>query len=145
MTTESPPHLQVAFNLGTLENVSVANGGASQNMRIDWWAHSSVATWESDWHPSSYIPNPGSVIHFDAPFYVGEVANGCGNVAVFPIEFSSEVSVGMETLGDFSATDNSTIQPNGYWNFTYAIRVSDNAGGTSDIRVKGIVSALCVW
>jgi len=62
LTTESPPHLQVAFNLVSVENVSFANGGTIQNMRINWWTHSSTATWESDWSPSSYIPNPGSMI-----------------------------------------------------------------------------------
>lgn len=46
-------------------------------------------------------------------------------------------------IGTFSATDNTTIQPNGYWNFSYKMRVTDANGGVSDIKAKGIVSALC--
>lgn len=141
---ESPPHLRVDFLVQTLENLAVSNGGAIQDMRINWSAHSTVATDEPEFKPDSWIPPPGNSLQFnDPPIYIGLVTNGCGNVVTFPITFYSEVYKGGDILGSFSATDNKTIQPNGYWNFSYTIRVSDNNGNQSDVRVKGIVRALC--
>jgi len=145
-TTETPPHLRVEFIVQFLENVSINNGGAIQNMRINWSAHSDVATDEPYFEPDSWVPPPGNFLIFNnPPIYIGLVSDGCGKVPVFPITFYSEVYNGGGTLGEFSATDNSTIQPNGYWNFSYTFRVSDDNGGESDIRVKGMVRALCVW
>ena len=143
-TTESPPHLRVDFLVQTLENLAVNNGGAIQDMRINWSAHSPIATDEPKFKPDSWIPPPGNSLQFnDPPIYIGLVTNGCGNVATFPITFYSEVYNGGNIFGSFNATDNNTIQPNGYWNFSYTIRVSDNNGNQSDIRIKGIVRALC--
>lgn len=144
--TTSPPDLQVEFIVQTLDNMIVKQAGVNRYMRINWSIHSPEASKEPSFNPDSWVPSPGNSLHFnDAPIYIGTVANGCGNVQVYPINFYSEVYSGTEILGNFSAHDTSHIRPNGYWNFSYTIRVSDIKGNLSDIIVKGIIRALCEW
>lgn len=143
---EIPPHLRVEFIIQTLDNMSVGKTGAKNNMRINWSVHSPTASNEPDFKPNSWVPDPGSALQFnDQPIYIGHVANGCGDVPVYPITFYSEIYSGEEVLGSFSASDNNTIQPNGYWNFTYTVRVYDDKNNMSDIIVKGIIKAFCEW
>lgn len=142
----SPPDLHVEFIVQTLDNMIVKQAGVSRYMRINWSVHSAEASFEPSFNPDSWVPSPGNSLHFnDAPIYIGVVLDGCGKVPVYPINFYSEVYSGTDIIGNFSASDTSHIRPNGYWNFSYTIRVNDIKGNLSDIIVKGIVRATCEW
>ncbi len=159
ITSEPQPNLQVKFLVEYMENVIISDGGADNSdnpLRINvlWQAHSTVATLEKrcpDGVCSPVgvpIPPAGELwSDFQYTIYDGLVLNGCGSTAIYPIEFESWVYEGSfnenQIVGEFSRTDNTTIQPNGYWNFSYTIRVADANSGVSDIKIKGRVQALC--
>lgn len=142
------------FILQSLENVIVDNGGANHVDPLPLPANITYVFW--DWNApiatDEYydvlvalpMPSPGEEsFTYGMHIYGGLVLDGCGNTPFFPITLDSWVQEDGVEIGTFSATDNTTIQPNGYWNFSYKMRVTDANGGVSDIKAKGIVSALC--
>ena len=46
-------------------------------------------------------------------------------------------------IGEFSTVDETTLQPNGFWTFSYTIRATGTNGGVSDFKFKGVVSVTC--
>jgi hypothetical protein len=145
-TTELPPHLRVSFVLTEMSHDVVSGGGVQGAVFVRWENRSTAATKELYSYSAYEAPNPGSPLSLDFPIYDGFVHDGCGNTPVFPISFHSwvlEDYVKHAVLGEFSATDNSTIQPNGFWTFAYTIRATDSHGGVSDYTFRGTVSATC--
>jgi hypothetical protein len=153
IATELPPHLRVTFALTELFHDVVSGDGVQVKAFVKWDPHSTAAT-EEDLGPGhippSYVPGPEQLKNYAfygvLVMYDGLVLEGCGNTPVFPISFHSWIEEESEegaVIGEFSATDNSTIQPNGFWTFAYTIRATDSHGGVSDYKFRGTVSALC--
>jgi hypothetical protein len=75
------------------------------------------------------------------------VQDGCGNTPIFPVTFHSSVKDLDENppivLGEFSAVDNTSLQPPGFWTFFYVIRATAEDGGVSDFKFYGTVSVSC--
>jgi hypothetical protein len=140
-----PANVRVTFVLQQMENEVVAGNGVGNTCWARWETHSSVATEEREGGGPFSLPAPGPGEIWSVPhandIYDAIVQDGCGNTPVIPIEFQSSVGE-METLldpyvqiGEFSAVDASTLQPNGFWTFSYTIRATGSNGG-------GLISSL---
>jgi hypothetical protein len=146
IATELPPHLRVTFALTEMSHDVVSGGGVQGTATVLWDAHSTAATKDCCADPVIQgAPDPGPPYSYPwgLVIYDGLVYEGCGNTPVFPISFDSWIEEGVAVLGEFSATDTSTIQPNGFWTFAYTIRATDSHGGVSDYTFRGTVSATC--
>ncbi len=147
---ELPRNLRVTFTLNNIAHEVVSGDGVADGTWISWFATSPDATVErityTIHHP---LPDAGNSFPMDTLniVYDGIVTDGCGNTPTFEIDFESWVRENFTTdstvLGAFSEVDEDTIQPNGFWNFSYSIRISEGSGNVSDIRVSGVVNATC--
>ena len=95
------------------------------------------------------LPGPDEIWEqtYHNRIYNGLVLDGCGTTPVFPVDFHSEVNDREDffepvLLGEFDATDNTTLQPTGFWTFFYKIRVT-LGNDVSDFKFSGTVSATC--
>jgi hypothetical protein len=145
-TTVLPPHLRVSFVLTEMSHEAVSGGGVQVTAFTEWFVDSNASTEEYS-GSLVYLPPPDSVQPESRLIYDALVIDGCGNTPVFPISFDNwiveEKAVENPVIGEFSATDNSTIQPNGFWTFSYTIHATDSFGGVSDYTFRGTVSATC--
>ena len=150
-STPLPANLRVIFVLQYMENEIVSGDGVTAQCFARWETHGSAATDESGGPFSLPAPLPGEgwVVDHANGIYHGLVIDGCGATPTFPVDFHSEVGEQADILdtfdqiGEFSAVDNSTIQPNGFWTFAYTIRATGSNGGVSDFKFRGIVSVTC--
>lgn len=148
-----PAHLCVTFILQQMENEVVSGGGVETPCWARWETHSAVATEEFGEGGPFSLPAPGPGEIWPVPhangIYDALVEDGCGNTPVFPVEFHSSVGEMEDILapyvliGQFDAVDDTTLQPNGFWTFSYTIRATGTQGGVSDFEFRGIVSITC--
>jgi hypothetical protein len=151
VVTELPAHLRVIFILQQMEHQVVSDGGVAADCWAEWETSSRIAT-EQNGGPFQ-LPAPGRGEVWPVPhangIYQAIVAAGCGNTPVFPVEFGCRVKEWDGWLGDqvyignFSAIDDVTLVPNGFWTFACSIRATGSAGGVSDFKFRGIVSVTC--
>lgn len=153
LTATLPANLRVTFVLQQMQNEVVSGNGVDVPCWATWETHSPVATLErSNGGPFSLpAPGPGEIwpIPHANGIYDALVRDGCGNTPVFPVEFHSTVGEMEDILspfvqiGEFSETDETTLQPNGFWTFSYTIRATGSNGGVSDFKFRGVVSVTC--
>jgi hypothetical protein len=147
ITTEPPPNLRVSFVLQQMENEVISGDGVDTFTWAFWETSSPIAT-EEEGGPYA-LPAPGPDEIWDIPhanqIYDAIVEDGCGSTPVFPVQFDSWIEENDDDvlIGEFSATDNSTLQPNGFWNFAYTIRATGTNDGVSDFHFKGVVTVTC--
>lgn len=138
-----------------MENEVVSGSGVDVPCWARWELHSPVATDEFQVDGSNLwslpAPGPGEIwpIPHANGIYDALVEDGCGNTPVFPVQIESSVGE-MENIlspyvqiGEFAAVDDKTLQPNGFWTFSYTIRATGTNGGVSDFKISGIVSVTC--
>jgi hypothetical protein len=153
LVAKLPVHLRVTFILQRMENEIVSGNGVTIPSWATWETHSPDATVERlGGGPFSVpVPGPGEVWPLDHAnnLYDALVHNGCGATPVFRVEFHSTVGEQPDLfepfvlIGEFLGVDNTTLQPNGFWTFSYTIRATGTNGGTSDFKFRGIVSVTC--
>lgn len=153
-TSELPKNLRVMFVVETIEHEIVSGDGVlPANPPYSLWKHwemySSAATYER-YNDAVGLPAPGPGQTWPIPHYNlvydGLVIDGCGNTPVFPIELTATIvdhSNSNSILGGFITLDNSTLIPNGYWEFSYSVPTMDSFGSESVFHVDGWVSVLC--
>lgn len=153
--TELPEHLVVQFHVTSIENVATAGAGVAliegSVPLINFELTGDPAVVTSEHSPYSLpLPAPstelGLLVGHPALMYEGLVEEGCGHTPNFPVSLHSAVYVLSDAVveyGQFSASDDDTIAPTGYWSFSYHVAISDGVGNASDIQVRGTVSALC--
>lgn len=154
--SETPDHLVVQFHITSVDNVATGGDGVyTVNdlvplLNFELSGDPGIVT--SEHSPYALpVPAPGETLGLLAGhpvlMYEGLVEEGCGHIPVYPVYLDSAVYVlGMvpaAELGHYTTSDEETIEPNGYWNFAYTVAISDGMGNTSDIEVKGTVSARC--
>ena len=151
-----PANLRVSFVLQQMENEVVAGNGVDIPCWARWETHSSAIpfpTPESERGGPYSLPAPGPgeiwpITHANG-LYDALVKDGCGNTPVFPVSFQSSVGEMEDVLssymqiGEFGAVDDTTLQPNGFWTFSYTIRATGTNGGVSDFKFSGVVSVTC--
>jgi hypothetical protein len=148
-----PANLRVSFILQQMENEVVSGNGVGTPCWARWETHSSVATEEKGEGGPFTLPAPGPGEIWPVPhangIYDALVQDGCGSTPVLPVTFHSSVGEMEDILspyvliGQFDAVDNTTLQPNGFWTFSYTIRATGTQGGVSDFKFRGIVSVTC--
>ena len=146
-----PAHLRISCILQEIENVVVDAPGIGfegENVVFDIRFSSPVTTSSN----SGYIvdvPSPGSSMTYAGTELVfdGIIADGCGNTDVVPLSVDAEIfAFDGETTGfaPYDATDNTTLQPNGFWSFNFVIRAGTiDSEGVSDFLIRGLVSIVC--
>ncbi len=153
LVAELPASLRVTFVLQQMENEVVSGNGVDVPCWARWETHSPIATEEREEGGPFSLPAPGPGEIWPVPYHNGIydalVQEGCGSTPVFPVEFQSSVGEMEDILspfvliGQFNAVDNTTLQPNGFWNFSYTIRATGTSGGVSDFKFRGTVSVTC--
>jgi hypothetical protein len=153
LVAKLPPHLRVNFILQQMENEVVSGNGVNVPSWATWETHSPDATLERlGGGPFTLpVPGPGEVWPLDHAnlIYDALVHNGCGATPVFRVELQSTVGEMPDIfepsvlIGEFLGVDNTTLQPNGFWTFSYTIRATGTNGGVSDFKFRGIVSVTC--
>jgi hypothetical protein len=150
ITTEPPPNLRITFVLQQMENEVISGDGVDIFRWAFWETSSPIATEEASGPYGLPAPGPDEIwdVTFHNQIYDAIVEEGCGSTPVFPVQFDSWIEEGMDledsvVIGEFNATDNSTLQPNGFWNFAYTIRATGTNDGVSDFHFKGVVTVTC--
>jgi len=148
LAAKLPANLRVTFLLTEITH-EVVSGGGVQDLSYATFKISGPAPTMEIADLSVEAPAPGMTSEPGyLPVYDGLLLDGCGTTQSFPIDFSSSIYAIPEEgipgdIGIFSRNNDDTIEPNGYWTFDYTIHATSNAGGVSNYRFRGLVSATC--
>ena len=93
------------------------------------------------------LPGPGVTWDEDDLYhtliYDALVLNACENFPLFPVEHDALIEDSGDEIGAFHGSDNSTLDPTGYYNFSYTARATGVNGKVSDFHFSGKVNVTC--